>query len=672
MADGLPSPNHSESKRQRGARLLLLLLILLAFARLVWGLDAQALWLDEAFSLQRAESSWPALIAGALPLTDGVRTVDTTDQHPFAYFVFLGLMLRAAGISEFALRFPAVIASTLLVPVSWALSRRLARIGSLPHSAPVWVALLVAVNPFYLWFGQEVRMYAQVALLALLSTYLLMRWADAADRVQKRIALAGYAVVVSLLLTTHYFAVMILPVQALVAFQTLGWRRTRRTLAVIAIFLVLALIPVGMALSLFARDPAAGANWARISPRILAADLLNAFSMGLNVDIRQVWVIDLFYGAMALLGAICGLRRPDAGRPWRGWVLPALVLLPPAVLLVISAFRPAYMTARHMSMISGFFLVLVGGGVAWLWDTRRWAGGLAAVVLLSGAAYSTADYHLSPRHGGGDLAGMGQYLRDRVQPGDLLLTKPIVWERLYRYYLPIDAVEGKEPSDRQSGWRGLPLLRGSWEETVAELQELPENYRRIWLIRSEGPDADDEWLFAHTFRAEHQAFESTRAALDVDLLLSQSPVLAQPPAAIQHRVDAVFGGQVRLIGYDLGQPLLPDGAIPVTLYWQPMSQIGRRTKYILRLVASNGETLSTTEREPYNGTLPTPAWPAGSTIMEYTEVPPPARQRQDKTRLALQMYDAETLEKLLVTSVSGAEMGQDAHTIVLPVAPPSP
>ena len=672
MTDGFSSPNHSESKRQRGARLLLLLLILLAFARLVWGLDAQALWLDEAFSLQRAESSWPALIAGALPLTDGVRTVDTTDQHPFAYFVFLGLMLRAAGISEFALRFPAVIASTLLVPVSWALSRRLARIGSLPHSAPVWVALLVAVNPFYLWFGQEVRMYAQVALLALLSTYLLMRWADAADRVQKRIALAGYAVVVSLLLTTHYFAVMILPVQALVAFQTLGWRRTRRTLAVIAIFLVLALIPVGMALSLFARDPAAGANWARISPRILAADLLNAFSMGLNVDIRQVWVIDLFYGAMALLGAICGLRRPDAGRPWRGWVLPALVLLPPAVLLVISAFRPAYMTARHMSMISGFFLVLVGGGVAWLWDTRRWAGGLAAVVLLAGAAYSTADYHLSPRHGGGDLAGMGQYLRDRVQPGDLLLTKPIVWERLYRYYLPIDAVEGKEPSDRQSGWRGLPLLRGSWEETVAELQELPENYRRIWLIRSEGPDADDEWLFAHTFRAEHQAFESTRAALDVDLLLSQSPVLAQPPAAIQHRVDAVFGGQVRLIGYDLGQPLLPDGAIPVTLYWQPMSQIGRRTKYILRLVASNGETLSTTEREPYNGTLPTPAWPAGSTIMEYTEVPPPARQRQDKTRLALQMYDAETLEKLLVTSVSGAEMGQDAHTIVLPVAPPSP
>jgi hypothetical protein len=650
----------------------LLLLILLALARLVWGLGAQALQLDEAFSLQRAESSWPALIAGYLPLTDGVQTVDTTDQHPFVYFVFLGLMLRAAGISEFALRFPAVIAATLLVPVAWALSRRLARTGSLPRSALAWVALLVAVNPFYLWFGQEVRMYAQVALLALLSTYLLLRWADATLRARRWIALAGYAAVTSLLLASHYFDVLIVPVQAAIVYQALAQKNCRRALAAAAILLALAMIPAGMALSLLARDPAAGSNWAHISPRILAADLLNAFSMGLNVDIRQVWAIDLFYGAVAVLGAIFGLRRSDAGRPWRGWVLPAFILLPPAVLLAISVFRPAYMTARHMSLISGFFLVLVGGGLAWLWQTRRWAGGLAAVVLLAGAAYSTAEYHLSPRHGGGDLAGMGQYLRERVQPGDLLLTKPIAWERLYRYYLPIDAVEREEPSDRQSGWRGLPLLRNSWEETVAELQKLPENYRRIWLIRSEGPDADDEWLFAHAFRAEHQAFESARASLDVDLLLSQSPVLAQPPATIQHHVDVVFGGQVRLIGYDLGRPLLPGGAIPVTLYWQPTSQIGRRTKYILRLVASNGETLSTTEREPYNGTLPTPTWPAGSTIMEYTEIPPPARQQQDKTRLVLQMYDAETLEKLPVTGVSGAEMGQDAHTVLLPVAPPSP
>ena len=574
MIDGAASTVHTAKRVAAASACSCCCSIFLAFARLVWGLDAQALWLDEAFSLQRAESSWPALIAGALPLTDGVRTVDTTDQHPFAYFVFLGLMLRAAGISEFALRFPAVIAATLLVPVAWALSRRLARSGSLPRSAPVWVALLVAVNPFYLWFGQEVRMYAQVALLALLSTYLLLRWADATDRVQKRIALAGYAVVVFLLLTTHYFTVMILPVQALVAFQTLGWRRPRRTLAVIAIFLVLALIPVGMALSLFARDPAAGTNWARISPRILAADLLNAFSMGLNVDIRQVWAIDLFYGAMALLGAIYGLRRPDAGRPWRGWVLPALVLLPPAALLVISAFRPAYMTARHMSMISGFFLVLVGGGVAWLWDTRRWAGGLVAVVLLAGAAYSTADYHLAPRHGGGDLAGMGDYLRERDSAGrpppnetdTMGAPIPVLsagrhGERRRRHQPTVGlaraiAVERVERRRSRScsncgrtiaefGWSG----RGGRTRTTSGF--LRTRFGRS-TRHSRAPGPRSMW----TCCSRNRRCWRSRP--------QRSSIAWMPSSA----------DKCGCSGYDLGQPLVPGGAIPVTLYWQPAGQIG--------------------------------------------------------------------------------------------------
>jgi len=138
-------------------RWALLILILFAFARLVWRLDAKNLWLDEGFSLQRAESSWPDLLRGILPIPDGVNTVRTIDQHPFGYFVALGLMVRLAGKSEFALRFPAVMASTLLVPACWALARRLARRSILPPATPTWAVLLAAISPFYLWYGQEVR-----------------------------------------------------------------------------------------------------------------------------------------------------------------------------------------------------------------------------------------------------------------------------------------------------------------------------------------------------------------------------------------------------------------------------------------------------------------------------------------------------------------------------------
>ena len=105
---------------------MLVLLILLAFARLVWRLDAKNLWLDESFSLQRAESSWGDIFHNVIPISDGVETVQTIDQHPFAFFALLGVAVRLLGKSEFALRLPSVAAATLFVPICWALARRLA------------------------------------------------------------------------------------------------------------------------------------------------------------------------------------------------------------------------------------------------------------------------------------------------------------------------------------------------------------------------------------------------------------------------------------------------------------------------------------------------------------------------------------------------------------------
>ena len=106
-------------------RLIFLLLILLSFGRLAWRLDQKNLWFDESLSLQRAESSWSDILRGRLTITDGVESVHTTDQHPFGYFALLGVFTRAAGKSEYALRFPALAAGTLLAPAAWSDGARL-------------------------------------------------------------------------------------------------------------------------------------------------------------------------------------------------------------------------------------------------------------------------------------------------------------------------------------------------------------------------------------------------------------------------------------------------------------------------------------------------------------------------------------------------------------------
>lgn len=712
-------------------RYLLLALILLAFARLTWQLDAKALWLDETFSLQRAESPWPELIAGCLPLTDGVTWVRTTDQHPFAYFVFLGLAVRLLSQSEFALRFPSVMAATLVVPLLWAFGRRLGRHKSVPPTTALWAALLAAISPFYLWFGQEVRMYAQVGLLALLSSYLLLRWTDAVTAPARRRWLAGYAVSLLLLLTSHYFAPLLLPIHAGLVLQTLGQKRRGRAVLATAALIVLALVPATIALWLLARDLNAGTNWSHVSLRILIPDLVNAFTLGLSVDLAQVWPLDVLAGALALLAALYGLTRRGP-RASGGWLLPGVLIVPPALLLLINTIRPAYMTARHMSLISAFFILLVAAGLGWLWQLRRWAAALAAVPLMAGALFSTVNYFTLPLYDKGEHVAMGRYLAERVQPGDLVLFRPIPWGRLYRYYFPVDAIEQGELAGLGTSWRALPtefpaeappraaaptpakmaldqlVLRlygaRSWFECpvpaapvpgrpadlarplftptrdalIRELDALKGHYRRIWLVRADGDDPVSEWLRTHNFHADSRKFASPAAMLQIDLFLTASPVRTELPP-IGHPTDVRFGDQVRLVGYDVGRPLMAAGALPVTLYWQPLAPLTRRYKYILAGDAASarpspsarwsGGWGSPTETEPYSGFLPTPTWPVTATIVEYTGVHVPAAGDGAALRLTLQVYDAETLEKLPVTRADGVAAGADPFTVALFAAP---
>lgn len=651
-------------------RLLLLFLILLAFTRLVWRLDAKNLWLDEGFSLQRAESPWPDLLRGLLIITDGVDGIDTIDQHPFGYFVGVGAMLRLAGVNTFALRFPSVMAATLLVPACWALARRLVRRDALPPAAPAWVALLAAASPFYLWYGQEARMYALVPLLAIVSTYQLLRWAEAAGSKQRRWWLAAYLITLIWLLCSHYFSVFILPVHAGIVYQRVTSVSRRRALLAAIAVLALGLLAVFPATWLMLRQAGAGSNFPGVTLRVLVPDLLNAFALGLSVNPARVWILDGLFGVIALLGMIWGVRS-RANIAKGGWLLSAFVLVPTVLLLGVNAVRPAYLTARHMSLIGGAYLLLLSGGLAWLWRLRRWLGTAAGAVLLAGMIFSSINYYTVPAYEKGDLASMGQHLREQLQPGDWLLIEPSYMHRLYRYYLPIDAVETWRRAGFATGWRAFPKVKGAPTGLEEELQELSRQYRRIWLARSVPDSQVAAWLQSNAFRAQEWGYESPISFLYLELFVPQPPPLDGLPEDIQHPVHADFGDTISFRGYDIGQPFEPGYAVPITLYWQALKPPERHYKYILRWVVrgSDGveQILATTEHEPYDGLLPTTLWTPGTTIREYSTILPPAGPITGQAYLTLQMYDAATLRKLPITAASGVRAGPDGETLILPL-----
>src|SRR5690606_7650769 len=160
-------------------------------------------------SLQRAESGWGDLLLGRLIIRDGLRTLDTYDQHPFFFFLVQGLLVRLAGMSEFVLRLPSAMAATLLIPLVWVWGKRLIVWRVAAPSVPYWAARLAAAHPYYLWYGQEARPYALWAALALLSTYCLARAVDPQTTRSRRWWI-GYAASALMFYTTHYYAVFLL------------------------------------------------------------------------------------------------------------------------------------------------------------------------------------------------------------------------------------------------------------------------------------------------------------------------------------------------------------------------------------------------------------------------------------------------------------------------------
>lgn len=659
---------------QRG---LLLLLVLLAFARVVYRLDGNNLWWDESLSLQRAEQGWLALLRGDLLMRDAFSQLHSTDQHPFFFFVVLGLLIRVAGISEFVLRYPSVIGATLLVPSLWVLSRRFVRRAVLPPTTALWASGFAALHPFFLWFGQEARPYALWAMLGILSTYLLLRCAE--NSKAQPTWLVGYVLVTLMFLTSHYYAVFWLPLHALVIYEWLTVRKRWLGVTVAILFLGGGLA-IGLLVIWLIWSQGGGGNFPEISLRILIPDLLNAYTLGPSVKIDDpVHWLGWLFGVLALVGVGYGLRS-RAATAAGGALLPLALALPILMILVLNLIQPAYMNARHLSLLAGILMMLVGGGLALLWRYQRWGTAVVALLLVAGLGYSSVNYFTRPEFGKDDYRAMGDYLREHMLPGDLLLLDPPFSERIFRYYLPLDRLETAAQQGRPSAYANVPLLFVDWPETYTYLETLPPPYRRIWLAQSGSyPFLDPEtkvkdWLAENAvWPLREVKFFSPNAFLDLNLYLAKPPNYEgmDPPATT--RVNVRFGDEIRLVGYDIETPLVPGSALPLTLYWQVERKPAVHYKYILQLVEQQADgtqrVISQMEQEPYNGAIPTIWWDPGKTIVEYTNLPPfptPDRTAAGRYQLAVQLYYADSLEKLPVQEHEQWPVAEDGHAVYLP------
>jgi len=609
-------------------RWLLLILILIAFGRGVLGLGAKSLWWDESLSLHRARLDLPGILSNEITLTDSIQQVVTIDNHPPLYFLLLRLATQLLGESEFALRFPSLAFAVLTVPLLYATARRLMPRG---HVAGLAAAALGALSPMYLWYGQEARMYTMLAFLSLLSFYLYIQVFIEHDRSRTGL-IAAYIGTSILLVVTHYLGGLLVAAELVGLLVALVRQRTSRRLtgAVIVTLIAIILVSlVGAWLNMPALTQSVGARFVPLFD--LLRDLLNSFSLGLSVDVADWYVvlIDLLFLLLLVLGLVQLMRRQRRA----AWLLAGYLLLPILFLYLLSYVRPAYMTSRHLILVTPAFYLLVSAGLTTGSSTVRQIGGqqisrparyvsriaptlslAAGCLLLAGIGYSTYNYFLDPRYDKDHHREWGAYLREHVRPGDVVIVDPPHIAELYDYY-----------ASSEAPWVGLPLLNSRRADTLAKLQELVGSYDRVWLARSYTPAWGDRngfperWLTENAFRVDYREFESYNSTVKAAAYLQARPVVRSLPEGAQP-IQARYGSALQLNGYRLVSPVQPGRSLHVELFWEVDESISTEASVVLRLVDDEGHLWGQGEQCPFNGLYPMWQWEPGVRLRDEHEV----------------------------------------------------
>lgn len=638
-------------------RIALVAILLLAFALRVYRLDAQAIWWDESLSVYRATRDLGTVLANTIV----IQNVVTVDTLPQLYFVFLNLLVRAFGISEFALRFFSVMANVATIPLVYVLARRWLSVAAEKRegdnakskSTALIAALLGALSPFYVWYAQEARPYALVLFWSTLAVYALVRAFGSRSTPRTcrftlyvLLWLLVYLLAAVAALFTHYYSIFLLPFHAILI-AALIWQHTtwRERVGVL-----LPAIPFAFVVFLLPQVSASAAGNVDTGPYfvpfwIILRDLLNSFSVGVTADLADVWWMD---GTMLIL-FIIGIfsQNPKTKIPsskfeiWDlrfGILLLAYILVPIAGLQILSLARPLYQNSRYLIAISPAFYLGVAAGIVAL--ARRWR--IVAVPALAmcviGAAMSLNNLYFDPRFGKDDHRAWAAHLRERARPGDLLILNSPHAEELYRYY-----------ADDIVPMTTLPILRAdgvaSPDADAAVVRAAYRRNERVWYLAMHVPFDDPQKRIEALLHQEgalidQASFAGTSTAIALSLFMRALPI-AQPNE-IAHPLDVPFSGNLRLRGYWAPQSLGAGKRGIVKLYWQIDEPVGEDYAVSLRLVDDAGILIGQWDTIPLGNRAGTSTWESKKIFIDTHDLPIAFNPPPGNYRLQVVPYHAAT------------------------------
>jgi len=408
-------------------RLALLGGLLAGFGLRLHRLGAESLWYDETVSVVLARKSLGEMLAHT-----------ARDIHPPGYYALLhGWQALVAptlvhGL-EFLYAWPSLWAGVLILALLYPLGARL--VGRRAAVLAVWLA---AVNPFHLWYSQEVRMYTVGAALGMLCLWALLRFLDQ-ERSWWAWLVAYVLAAAAGLYTLYYFAFLLIAIN-LIALWLL-WRERKKPgfLKKLGFWLGAQLatlllwspwLPVFWKQATHPPVPPWRAPWEGWASFLATLnESLGALVTGQTPPGLQMWPYALLsLAAVALFLWPEKVREKKSGfRQKPDFTLSRAVLLvyvfaPILILYLLSAVVTPLYHVRYLFTYAPPFMLILAAAILRLGAVQRWLGVAAAVLILGLSAWGLQEFWTNPRYQADDHRGAVAELARNWRPGDLVLV----------------------------------------------------------------------------------------------------------------------------------------------------------------------------------------------------------------------------------------------------------
>lgn len=634
-------------------QILLIIGLLIAFAVRFHLLGAQSLWHDEGNSYVQATRSFSAIAENA-----------ARDIHPPGYYWLLSIWRRLTGDSEFALRALSAFASVMSVAFTYALGKRL-----ISKWVGLAAAVFVALNTFSIYYAQEARMYALLAMWGSASMWIFAGFIlNTRQKNRSRRRYIGYVLLLGIInaagLYTQYAFPFVMLSQGILFLlwlwslfsknksdlsgrpynidgTNIEWvgRLNKNILPLLGWYVAANLLTIALYLPWLGTAWTQITNWPNTGESIPTAQAISQIIAWFSYGITHQAGTSVTVAFFLLFGLLDFSEKPDTKRLWWHILLPVIwVGVSVGIFIALGLFREANLKFLLPAQIA--FSLWVARGMWVLWTVRvkrqnigvlrfapKAAAVLGVVMILSGLVEGLNSLYHDPAYQRDNYRAIVAAISADARANDAIILSAPNQEEVFDYYYSGNATIYPLP-------RGLG---GDDRATRTATLGIISQHRRIFAVLWGTRERDPNNIVESTLDAE--AFEaSTQWYGDVRLVRYATPV----EFTNIEQADVQFGEHITLERYAISTQTLSRGdVLQVQLVWSTDAPLDTRYKVFVQILNADGFLVAQRDAEPGGNTMPTTNWQVNMPVTDNHAVIIPNDLTSANYRLIIGLYDLE-------------------------------